>query len=83
MLEEGDGDQAQQRVVVQAGPRAALEVVEPELALELLVRLLADPAGLDRRGQDLEWRVGRQVGQLVFPLTAGAMLADDPELLAR
>jgi hypothetical protein len=56
VLEEGEGDQAQQRVVVQAGPRAALEVVEPELALELPVRLLADPARLDQGGQDLQRR---------------------------
>jgi hypothetical protein len=54
MLEEGEGELAQERVVVQAAPAAALEVIEAELVLHLLVHLLADPAGLDRRGQDLE-----------------------------
>ena len=54
MLEEGEGELAQERVVVQAAPAAALEVIEAELFLHLLVHLLADPAGLDRRSQVLE-----------------------------
>src|SRR3954469_19548412 len=41
VLQEGEGQQAQQRVVVQPAPGAALEVVEPQLVLELLVQLLA------------------------------------------
>ena len=47
MLQEREGDERHQRVAVQACPGAALEVVEPELILELLVRLLANPPGLD------------------------------------
>src|SRR3954465_15409346 len=43
VLQEGEGQQAQERVVVQPAPRAALEVVESQLVLELLVQLLADP----------------------------------------
>ena len=54
MLQEGEGEQAQERVVVQPAPAAALEVVEPQLVLELLVQLLADPARLDQGGQGLE-----------------------------
>jgi hypothetical protein len=102
MLEEGESELAQERVVVQAAPGAAFEVIEAQLVLHLLVHLLADPAGaggagsisagagvrrhrrarLDRCGQDLERRVGREVGQIVFLLAAGAMLADEPSLLA-
>ena len=37
VLQEGEGEQAQQRVVVQAAPAPALEVVQPQLVLELLV----------------------------------------------
>src|SRR3954447_17736754 len=36
VLQEGEGQQAQQRVVVQPAPGAALEVVQPQLVLELL-----------------------------------------------
>ena len=48
VLQEREGDHAQQRVVVEASPRAALIVIEPELFFHLLMGLLADPAGLDR-----------------------------------
>ena len=82
MLEESESELARKRVVVQTAPAPALEMVEARFLLHPLVHLLADPAGLDRRGRDLEWRVARQVGRIIFPLTAGAMLADDPELLA-
>jgi hypothetical protein len=58
VLEEGEGELAQEGVVVQATPAPALEVAEPQLALQLLVHLLADPAGLDQRRQPLERRVG-------------------------
>src|SRR3954452_1580555 len=33
VLQEGEGQQAQQRVVVQPAPRAPLEVVQPQLVL--------------------------------------------------
>ena len=39
MLEEGERDHREQRVVVQPEPRAALEVIEPEFFLQSLVRL--------------------------------------------
>ncbi len=61
VLEEGGGDHHHQRVVVQPVPVAALEVVEAEFLLHLLVRLLADPARLDRGRKLAEWRLGRQV----------------------
>jgi len=50
-------------------------VVEAEFFLELLVRLLANPARLDRRGQRLEAGFGRQVREIVFLLSGAAPLA--------
>src|ERR671929_532415 len=72
VLQEGEGEQAQERVVVQPAPGAALEVVEPELVLELLVQLLAHPSRLDQAGQGLERGLGREVGQVVLALAARA-----------
>ena len=48
VLQEGEGQQAQERVVVQPAPGAALEVVQPQLVLELLVHLFADPSSAAR-----------------------------------
>lgn len=48
MLEECERDHREQRVVVQPESRTALEVIEPEFVLQLLVRLLTAPAGLNR-----------------------------------
>src|ERR687884_1372520 len=73
VLQEGEGEQAQQRVVVQAAPAPALEVVQPQLVLELLVHLLADPPRLDQGGQGLERRVGRMARQVVLALAARAV----------
>ena len=82
VLQEGEGDHHHQGMVVQPGPGAALEVVEAEFLLHLLVRLLADPAGLDRRRQARRsGRVGRQVGEVVLPLAAAAPLAHQPDLV--
>src|SRR5215213_2792861 len=61
VLQEGEGELAQERVVVQAAPAPTLEVVQPQLFLELLMQLLAHPARLDRDGQGLECRVGGKV----------------------
>ena len=47
ILQEGVGDHRHERVPVQACPGSSLEVVEAEFFLELLMRLLADPARLD------------------------------------
>ena len=82
VLQECERDQRHQRVSVQAAPGAALEVVEAEFLLELLVRLLANPAPLDCRGQFLQSRASRQVGEIVLPLARRAMLAHKPDLLA-
>ena len=53
MLEESVGDHGHQGVAMKASPRPPPEVVEAEFFLELPVRLLANPARLDRRGQRL------------------------------
>ena len=82
MLEEGHGELAQEGVVVQAAPAPALEVVQAQLVLHLLVHLLANPARLDQGGQRLERGLGWEVGQVVLPFTGGAVLAYQPRLLA-
>src|SRR3954454_2480567 len=82
VLEEGEGELAQERVVVQPAPRAPFEVVKAELVLHLLVHLLANPASLDRCGQGLERRVGRMLRQVVFALASGAVLAHQPGFFA-
>jgi hypothetical protein len=48
VLQEREGELAQQRVVTQAAPGAALEVAEAELVLHLLVHLLANPSSAAR-----------------------------------
>lgn len=47
VLQKGVGDAAHQRVPMQPRPGTALEVPQAQLALELLMRLLAHPARLD------------------------------------
>src|SRR5512145_1616312 len=68
VLEEGEGDHGEQGVVMQPQPGAALEVVEPQLVFELLVRLLAAPARLDRRGELSERGRGGGVREVVLLL---------------
>jgi hypothetical protein len=51
VLEISKGDAGHQRVSVQPCPGAAFEMAETELLFQLLMRLLADPAGLDRARQ--------------------------------
>ena len=58
VLQERQGDQRHQRVAMQACPRAALEVIQPQLLLELLMCLLANPTGLNGRRQGLELGLG-------------------------
>ena len=83
VLKEGEGDHRHQAMSVQAGPRSAFEVVKPELFLELLMRLLADPARLDGTCKLLHRGVWGQVGQIEFALSGRAMFADQPDFLAR
>lgn len=46
------------------------------------MRLFADPARLDRSRKLLERDIGGKIGEIIFALASGAMLADDPGLLA-
>ena len=59
MLQEQVGDHCQQRMPVQSAPRAALEVIQAEFFLELLMRLFADPACLDQARETLQRRIRR------------------------
>ena len=81
-MKERVGDHDHQGMPVQADPGSAFEMVQPEFLLELLVRLLADPSGLDGGGERLEGSIGRQVRDIVFPLPGRAPLAQQPDLLA-
>src|SRR6187402_3257849 len=82
VLEESKRELAEEGVVVQAAPAPALEVIEAQLVLHLLVHLLAGPARLNQGGQRLERGLGWKVGQVVLPFTGGAVLAYQPHLLA-
>ena len=59
------------------------KVVKAKLLLELLMGLLTDPSGFDRRGEPLEARIGRQVRHIVFLLASRPAFADEPDLVAR
>src|SRR6202167_2504683 len=67
---------------MQPGPGAALEVIESEFLLHLLVRLLTRPASLERRRDGFERGVGRVVGQVILRLAVRSTLADEPRLVA-
>jgi hypothetical protein len=62
VLQEREGNHGEQRVVVEAGPGAPLEVVEAELFFHLLVGLLARPTRLERGHERLEGSVSGIVG---------------------
>lgn len=68
---------------MEPGPGPALEVVQAEFFLELLMGLLASPAGLDGAGQSLDRGVGRQVGEIIFAFAIRAMLAHQLGILSR
>ena len=69
MLEEGVGDHRHERVPVKALPGSALEVIEAEFFLHLLMGLLADPSRLDGGSQRAQVGASRQVGEVVFFLS--------------
>src|SRR5579884_836288 len=76
ILQEGKSQHAHQGVMVQTAPRAALEVIETKLFLDLLVHLRADPAPLEGCGQGRQRRLGRVVGEMIFALAGRPVLAD-------
>lgn len=80
-LQKGIGDHRHQCVSVQSRPGPPLEMVEAKLLLELLMRLFANPSGLDGGGERLEAGVGRPVRGVVFPLPGRTAFADQPDFL--
>jgi hypothetical protein len=82
ILQEDESEHAHQGVMVQAAPRAALKMIEPQLLFDLLVRRLTHPAPLERCGQACKWRIGRVIGQMVFALAGRPGFADQPRLRA-
>jgi hypothetical protein len=61
VLKEGIGNHCHEGVTMQAMPRSSLEVIEPEFFLQLLVRLLTDPARLNGSG---DTAIGVSTGKL-------------------
>lgn len=80
MLEKAQSDHGQDGVVAQSCPVPALQMIEAEFLLHLLVALLADPARLDIGGQR---RVLGVVGQVIPALVRGPLLTDQPGGRAR
>src|SRR3954463_2688713 len=78
VLQVGESHAGHQRVPMQARPGAALEVAEAQFLLELLVPLLADPAGLDGSRQGAQRGARRQVAEVVLALAIRAPLAHQP-----
>ena len=56
MLEECISDHGHERMTMKTMPRPSLEVVEPELLLQLLVNLLTDPSRLASPQGVRRWR---------------------------
>lgn len=81
MLQVCEGQARHQPVTMQPGPRAALEVVEAEFFLELLMRLLAHSACLDRPNERPPRDPCREAGQVVLALARGALLAYQSDLI--
>ena len=81
-LQEGVGDLTEQGVVVQAGPGPSLVVVQAQLLLELLVRLLTGPPTFEGGGKLFQRGVGGMVGEVELALARRAVLAHQPALLA-
>ena len=58
-------------------------MAEAKFLLELLVRLFADPARLDRCGETTQRCAGWQIAEIVLALAIRAPLTDQPSFLAR
>jgi hypothetical protein len=69
-------------MMVQAAPRTPLVVIQPQLLLHLLVRLLARPARLDRSGQPLARSADGIIRQVVSAFSVLPFLADQPDAFA-
>ena len=83
VLQEGVGNHRHQRMAVKALPASTLKVIKADLLFELLMRLLAAPARLDRPGERPERGAGRVIRQVVFLLAPRAPLTHEPRRLPR
>jgi hypothetical protein len=79
VLEVGTSDACHERVSMQASPGPPFEVIEAEFLLELLMRLLADPASLDGCRQPSQRRARREIAEIVFALAVAAPFTDQPD----
>lgn len=82
MLQEGIGDHDHQGATMKTLPGSPLEVIKPKLRFQLLMRLFANPSCLDSGGYFAQICRGRQIGEIVFLLAGGALLADEPSFVA-
>ena len=82
-LEKGVSDHRHQGMSMQAGPGSAFEVIEAEFLLELLMRLFADPSGLDCCSKLFKAHIWRQIRHIVFLLPCRPAFANKPNLLSR
>ena len=76
MLEEGVSNHCHEGVTVKSVPRSPLEVIEAKFFLQLLMRLFANPAGLDGGCQEVQVRPGGQVIEIVFFLSRDTLFAN-------
>jgi hypothetical protein len=63
---EGVRDHCHERVPVKTLPGSALEVIETEFFLHLLVGLFANPSCLDDGSQRAQVGLCRQIGEIVY-----------------
>ena len=78
MLEKGVCNHRHQGMPMQPLPGSSLEVIEAQFLFHLLMRLFANPSGFDDRCQPAQFRLRRQVGEIILRLAAGAAFADQP-----
>jgi hypothetical protein len=57
-------------------------VIKSKLLLQLLMRLLTNPPCLDGGGQRAQIRRRRKIGEIVFLLPGGTLLANEPGFVA-
>jgi len=82
-LQEGEGEHGHERMAVKTLPGSPFEVIEAQFLFQLLMGLLANPSCLDGGSQGAQIGRSRQIGEVVFLLTRGAMFADKPGFVAR
>src|SRR5688572_28452625 len=68
--------------MMEATPRAAFEVIEPQLFLELWMGLLTRPACFDGAGQGFQRRSRWVIREVVFDLPGGAFFSDQPSFVS-